>query len=130
MVIDWKFLGRDSLATIKRGKPSPAYRTQVHLYGMGYTNEGYDVKQVCLVGIPRSGRLSEIAVWRESYDPSVAKKALERYESLAKLPDQLGVDEDETRWAWISTGVDRPNCQWCKWYRPGEPTNGSGCAGV
>jgi hypothetical protein len=129
LLIDWKVLGKDSLATIQRGKPSEAYKTQTHLYGMGYTNEGYRVDQVCLVGIPRSGRLSEIAVWREDYDPSVAKRALERYEALAKLPEQLGVEEDETRWGWIPTGAN-PACHWCRWYRPGEPTNGSGCAGA
>jgi len=129
MVMDWKILGKDSLATIKRGKPSEAYQTQTQLYGLGYANEGYDVKQVCLVGIPRSGRLSEIAVWRVDYDPKVAQTALERYESLAKLPDQLKVEEDETRWGWIPTGANPP-CHFCKYFRPGEPISSTGCPGV
>lgn len=128
-VMDWKILGKDSLATIKRGKPSESYKTQTHLYGLGYANEGYDVKEVCLVGIPRSGRLSEIAIWREAYNPNIAQKALARYEALAKLPDQLGVDEDESRWGWIPTGPN-PACHFCKYFRPGEPVSATGCPGV
>lgn len=128
-VIDWKVQGLDANKQMRRGRPPENYKAQTHLYGMGMENAGYQVNEVCLVSIPRSGRLSEIAIWREPYDRKVAEAALVRYESLIKLPDQLGVDEDESRWSWIPTGANPP-CHFCPYYRPGEPISSTGCPGV
>lgn len=128
-VLDWKFLGADALKTIKRGQPSLGYVRQTHLYGLGYQHEGFEVKEVALIGIPRSGRLSDIVAWRAPYDPDIAMQTLDRYHGISKLPDQLEVDDDESRWGWIPTG-DNPPCHFCPYYRPGEPVSSTGCPGA
>ena len=127
LVIDWKSAGADALKKY-RSEPSEKYRKQIQLYGMGYQNAGYEVEQVCLVAVPRSGFLRDIVCYREPYDPKVALDTLTRYQEIAKLPEQLAVSEDESRWAWIPTGPD-PECHFCNYYRPGEPISSTGCPG-
>ena len=121
-------VGRCDALKKYRSEPSEKYRKQIQLYGMGYQNAGYEVEQVCLVAVPRSGFLRDIVCYREPYDPKVALDTLTRYQEIAKLPEQLAVSEDESRWAWIPTGPD-PECHFCNYYRPGEPISSTGCPG-
>lgn len=128
-VIDWKVLGKTSADGIKRHGPSAKYKTQIQIYGLGMELVGKPVKRVALVIIPRSNPfLGEIFSWSAPYDRQVAEDALARYQSIATLPDLLGVDEDESRWASIGTG-EKPDCHFCPYYRPGEPISSTGCPG-
>jgi len=74
MVIDWK--------TIKKGngryfgKANRQQMWQIHMYGYLLSKNGYTVKDVALVGIPRDGKFKDILVYSEPYDENIAQEAL------------------------------------------------------
>jgi len=74
MVIDWK--------TIKKGngryfgKNNRQQIWQIHMYGYLLSKNGYTVKDVALVGIPRDGKFKDILVYSEPYDENIAQEAL------------------------------------------------------
>ena len=84
-VIDFKSAGADVIKKVPDVGASEAYRTQVHLYGLGYENAGMPVKNVMIVYIPRSGMLKSIQVWREPYDRQVAMDALARRDRIGAM---------------------------------------------
>lgn len=84
-VIDHKIVGAPSLAKYKANGPGKQYRTQAHLYGKGYTAEGKRVDHVAIAFWLRGGRLDDLYVWTEPYDPWIADEALERYRILRDL---------------------------------------------
>lgn len=49
---------------------------QVHTYGYLLSKNGYDVKEVALIGIPRDGKMTDIRVIQEPYSERVALEAL------------------------------------------------------
>lgn len=92
-VVDWKIAGKSALDTRRRtGRVSDTYRSQLHLYGMGCAELGFDVKTVMIVSLPASGELSEAVIWQEPYTPAVAQLALDRAEGLAFATRMLGLD--------------------------------------
>jgi hypothetical protein len=52
-VIDHKIVGKSTLDNARRHGPSPTYRTQAHLYGMGWINAGQPVTDVAIAYLPR-----------------------------------------------------------------------------
>ena len=88
-VIDFKTAGPDVLKKAPQEGPSRGYRTQAHLYGLGYENAGLEVQNVMIAYVPRSGLLKSIHVWREPYDPQVALDALARRDSLGERVNNL-----------------------------------------
>lgn len=72
-VIDWK--------TIKlSGAPyfvSKQKRWQIQTYGYLLSLQGYEVKQVTLIGIPRDGTENDIITYSEPYDPQIALDAFD-----------------------------------------------------
>jgi hypothetical protein len=87
MVLDWKILGKTSLDEISKNGPSDTYRTQLHIYGLGYWQLGYKVESVLLACLPRNANpnlpfLHEAVFWKEDFDMDHAVQAVERVEKL------------------------------------------------
>ena len=72
LVVDWKTTKKKSL----RYFPSEQQRWQVQLYGYLLSKNGYDVKEVSLVAVPRDGDMAEIRSHREPYDEAAALAAI------------------------------------------------------
>jgi hypothetical protein len=78
MVVDWKTTKIKNLSYF----PSEQQRWQVHLYGYLLQANGFNVKTVQLVGIPRDGTERDIKIHEEPYDPQVAQQALEWFKDV------------------------------------------------
>ena len=81
LVVDWKTTKVKSL----RYFPSEQQRWQVQVYGWLLSQNGYEVKEVSLVAIPRDGEMAEIRVHREAYDPQIASTALVWLDSIKEI---------------------------------------------
>lgn len=90
---------------------------QVHTYGYLLTKNGYDVKDVALVGIPRDGKMADIRVVQEPYSELIAHEALAW---LAEIKDIVATDgEPPTPEKFVG---------FCKDYCPYfDPSGVSGC---
>lgn len=124
-VIDWKVIGSTRFAKYRKD-PGPLYRTQVHLYGRGFENIGQEVKRVAIAIVPRGGTLTSMHVWKADYDPAVADEALQRRDAVLCLLNDLDVQNNPDRLAWIETTPY--DCTWCPWWRP-RPQGPMECPG-
>ena len=85
LVVDWKTTTKKNL----RYFPSDQQRMQVQIYGWLLENNGYDVKNVSLVVIPRDGHMNEIRAHVEPYNPEVAEAGLvwlQEIEDMTEMP--------------------------------------------
>ena len=126
-VIDLKFPGTTAMNEYKRNGPSAEYRTQAHLYGAGYRNEGYDVQRVGIWFLPRAGQLASSYLWVEDYDQSVVDHALGRIDLALMVIDDLRVDQHPEHLGLIPRTAH--HCAWCPYFSPvqhGDPTACSG----
>lgn len=89
-VVDHKVVGRPQQAKYRNNGPGWQYRRQAHLYGLGYAMAGTPVDTVAIAFWLRGGRLPDLYVWAEPYDPAVAEEALSRYRTLRQLVLTLG----------------------------------------
>jgi hypothetical protein len=131
-VIDFKFPGKSSLDTYKRKGPSEVYRTQVHLYGRGWQNAGFEVKSVRILFLPRASHLfSDAHEWSEPYDRSIADAALERLVKLVGAGVDRGLGSSNGDGAGFNEfDIDTSSCRFCPWHQPLVPTaNSQGCPG-
>lgn len=122
-VIDWKIVGGKRLLDYKRNGPGPQYRVQGHTYGRGWQLRGEDVQYVAVFFLPRDRQLDKAYFWHESYDETVALKALDRVEGIAKLTNALGPAA-----AAVLPTADA-HCQYCPWLRPGSTNVAEACPG-
>jgi hypothetical protein len=123
-VLDFKTTSQAKMADYARGKISETYRTQIHLYGLGYRNAGHDVKQVGLVFLPRDDdlNLSTSVLYVEDFDPSIAEAALKRLERIA---------ETSKNGDFASLATASSFCSRCSWFASGSTKPDSGrCPGV
>lgn len=111
-VVDFKSAGTDVIKKVPDVGPSDAYRTQVHLYGMGYTNAGLPVDSVMIAYIPRSGLLKSIFVWREPFDYRIAEAALARRDGLANMVASKPKSDLDFN-AFMTNGVTAKDCWFC-----------------
>lgn len=94
LVLDWKILGKTTLDDLSKNGASDLYRIQTHIYGLGYHNLGYAVKDVMIVALPRNANpnlnfLQESVFWKEPWNKKLAEDAIARVESLHKKATQL-----------------------------------------
>lgn len=82
-VIDWKTIKKGSARYF--GKTNRQQMWQIHLYGWLLTQNGYTVKEVALAGIPRDGKMSDILVHIEPYNPEIAEEALFHLNAVKEL---------------------------------------------
>lgn len=126
-VVDWKFVGPTPLLKYKQNGPGNQYRVQAMLYGRGFALLGYDVRQVMIAFLPRSGALGSSRFkrgadgtpewenrgqrffWSEPYDESIALAALARLNGLYEL---LKMMDAETLLASFPDCSDY-FCPWC-----------------
>lgn len=81
MVIDWKTITKAGLAKF----PEPPKIGQVQAYGVLMEEMGYEVKEVCLVGIPRDGAMKHIKSWRAPYNREAGLAGLNWLESIENM---------------------------------------------
>lgn len=115
-VIDFKFPGTTAMNEYKRNGPSPEYRTQAHLYGAGYRNEGYDVKRVGIWFLPRAGQLASAHLWFEDYNQAVVDEALAKMDLALIMLNDLRVEEHPQHLAMIPKTPH--HCGWCPYFTP------------
>lgn len=77
-VVDWKTTKKTNLTYF----PSRQQRWQVQLYGWLISQNGYEVKTVTLVAIPRDGDERDIVYHSEPYDESIAREALDWLQAI------------------------------------------------
>lgn len=113
LVVDWKTTKVKSL----RYFPSEQQRWQVQVYGWLLAQNGYEVKEVSLVAIPRDGEMGEIRVHREAYDPQIASTALVWLNSIKEIvATEAPAPAPEERVAFCS--------KYCSFY---DPSGEIGC---
>ena len=88
-VVDWKSTTLKGLEKF----PTRQQKIQISLYGYMLIENGYDVKKVALVGIPRDGKMDQIKIWEKDYDPKLAQAGLDwladvRNRDEAPLPEK------------------------------------------
>lgn len=109
-VLDHKIVGPKTLAKYRLHGPSAQYRTQAHLYGKGFTDQGGwgPAREVAICFLPRDGELSQAYIWHEPYNPHVAQQALDRAGRVWTMLQVVGLDQ---------TLASMPLCedQWCFW---------------
>ena len=116
-VIDFKTTSVSMMEDYARGKLPEVYRTQIHLYGLGYANDGFDVRRVALLFLPRDNdlNLSTSVLHIEDFDPTIAREGLARLESIAlrsKDGDFASLATASsycTRCPWFVSGAKKPN---------------------
>lgn len=117
MVVDFKTTSVSMMEDYARGKMPEVYRTQIHLYGLGYANEGYDVRKVALLFLPRDNDLnvSTSVLHIEDFDPEIARAGLARLERIAKASkngdfEALAIASSYcSRCKWFVSGAKKPN---------------------
>lgn len=137
-VVDWKVMGKYSLDKFKREGPSSTYRIQGHVYGLGQELAGEKVRNVAIVGLPRAGsELTDMHVWSEPYDRSVAEEALNRVRRIHaevrhKQEEQAnygGLDINAHRLRIAREFDTGDDCKYCPFYRKKDAEMEAGCPG-
>ena len=126
-VIDLKFPGATAMNIYKKEGPSPEYRTQAHLYGAGYINEGYPVRRVGIWFLPRGGQLSSAHLWLEDYDQTVVDEVLTRIDLARNIIDSLDVQAHPDRLKFVPTTPH--HCAWCPYWTPVPHQDPTACPG-
>ena len=126
-VVDWKRPGKDRFDEYKANGPGDQYRYQVHMYGMGYERLGLPVKRVAIAFLPRGGLLSSLHLWREPYDPAVAQEALDSYDALLCVINDLDLENNPERWPLIPATPS--HCAWCPWWAANSTDLSVACPG-
>lgn len=124
LVMDWKIVGETSLKKYKKSGPGDQYRHQVHLYGKGFTNAGYEVKHVAIAFLPRGGSLRGLHLWSEAFDVSVADAAITRLDAVRSVVNTVG--DEAMR---LLPGVES-FCNFCAYYLPASTEFRVGCPGA
>lgn len=126
-VVDHKVPGATKFKEYTRHGPSDVYRRQIHIYGYGYRRLGLPVNEVALALYPRAGRLTDLFVWSEPYDESIALDTLDRLAKVTELAVAMELDVNPDGYKMIpKTPGDA--CRYCKWFQPG-PDTGVTCPG-
>lgn len=130
-VLDWKFPGSSKMKEYRRGAISAQYRAQLHLYGLGWENAGYQVTAVADVFLPRGGRMrgrDGACTIREPYNRQLALDTLANLDAVAVSVDVLDVDANPVLLAAIPA-TPGPWCIYCPFYLPGSTDLARGCPG-
>jgi hypothetical protein len=81
LVVDWKTTTKSGM----RYFGSEQQRFQIHTYGWLLEKNGYEVKEVALVGIPRDGKMQDIQVMREKYNPDIAQQGIAWLDGIKQI---------------------------------------------
>lgn len=127
VVIDWKTTSRDQMRRKFAAEgPGEQYRTQAHLYGLGWENAGHPVRHVMLIWLVRDGNFTtDRLVWSEPYDRQVALDALDRVATVRAALDARGPEI-----VLPMLPATEAYCNNCPFYRRGEDDLALACPGV
>jgi PD-(D/E)XK nuclease superfamily protein len=114
-VVDHKSAGKDRMREVANQGPPQKYKTQVHLYGLGYELLGYPVRKVALAFYPRAGRLRDLVTWMEDYNPHEAFRALDQIPLLQTMMRGLDLARNPHRWEQIPHKPSH-DCGYCPYY--------------
>lgn len=129
-VVDWKFPGAEGMKEVRANGPSELYRVQGQLYGKGWARLGLPVENIVIVFLPRGGQLHGRygrVIESESYDESIADRALERYYAIVTRCADLDVEHHPLRYKLFPVEKGH-HCTYCAWFKPGNDT-GKSCPG-
>lgn len=121
--LDHKFVGPSQLKHYRKDGPGLQYKAQAHLYGQGWVNEGYPIRRVGIVFLPRQGELNEAHMWSEPFNPAAAQWALDRITRVAGLTAALGAG------ALPVLPTDDDWCSHCPFMRFGSEDLATACPG-
>jgi hypothetical protein len=127
-VIDHKVPGATSMTEQKKRGPRAGYRSQIHLYGLGFARMGLPVRDVALALYPRGGLLSGLWIWSEPYDETVALAALARHDAILEAASALDVSGHPDRYRMLPRETGH-HCTYCPFWSAG-PDTGDGCPGT
>lgn len=130
MVDDHKAMGQWSLDKLRTSGPSPLYRTQLHVYGMGARQKGERIDRVALIGWPRDkSNLDDLYVWSEPYDPQIARDALQRVEGLRDWAVKMQADGSTPQQVAEAASI-ADDCRFCPYHMPdAKDLSNGGCNG-
>lgn len=118
-VIDHKVVGVTTMASAKRGGPSAQYRTQAHLYGLGWERRGRTPREVAIAYWPRSGYLSGLFLHREPYDRDAALASLDRLSLVSATALSLDVIDNPER-LMLLPATPGDECTYCPYKKVRE----------
>lgn len=127
-VIDWKFPGTTAFKKYSTQGPSPEYREQIHLYGLGNVNLGRRVDNVGIMFIPRAGRLSGSHLFLEPYDEDRAKATAKRLEDIKTVVTGLDIRKHPERANHVPA-TPSDHCGFCPYWSP-NPQGPLECIGM
>lgn len=126
-VLDWKVVGLPKIKEYRVKGPGQQYRAQAHLYGLGMLLAGETVTDVADVFLPRGGRIDDLYVWTEPFDPAIATEALTRYEAIKQKVITLDPQIRPATWAAFPTAESY--CTYCPFHLPHSADLSKGCPG-
>lgn len=122
-VVDFKIVGTSSLNNARKGRVSRQYAVQVQLYALGLQQAGYKVDKVAILFLPRNGELTESVFYETTFDPQVARLAIDRLRNIQIAIKHAGVTALE------DLAVEDGPCTWCDYFNPAATELAKGCPG-
>lgn len=119
-VIDHKFLSATRIKKY-RGNPPQHYRRQLHLYGRGFINLGFQVDNVMLHMLPRGGVLTGKATFYEPYNDALVDDTLNTLSDIMLLIYDLDVEHHPQRYNLFPATPDA-DCVYCPFYAANPQT--------
>jgi len=117
IVIDWKTIKKGGARYFGENNRQQVW--QVHVYGWLLSQNGYIVKEVALVGIPRDGKMKDILVYKQPYDENIALEALAHLEKTKDMVELNTKPSPEKPLAFCA--------DFCPYY---DPTGEKGCPSI
>jgi hypothetical protein len=119
-VVDWKFLGDDSLGKVKKNGPPRRYFVQMLLYGLGFRNIGLPVRRVVLVAWPRTrSTMDNTYVWEHEWTPADDVLLAEVYQQTeARKVLAKGIQAGQLKLRDIPATPSDDECFFCPFLRP------------
>jgi hypothetical protein len=127
LVNDWKLVGLPRIKEYRVKGPGQQYRIQGHLYGLGMLLAGEIVKHIAITFLPRGGRIDDLFVWTEPFNPAIATEALNRYEAIKQKVITLDPQIRPATWAAFPTAESY--CTYCPFHLPHSADLSKGCPG-
>ena len=125
LVIDWKTTSKNQIReNLSRNGASQQYRVQANLYGKGFEDAGYQVRDVALAFLTRDGEWEDRYIWSEPYDRTIAENALARANAIHTAIQALGATTALEKLATADV-----YCRNCPFYRPRSKNAVEGCTG-
>lgn len=112
-VEDHKVLGDTQHRKYTTGYVSDQYQVQLDLYGLGFANEGWDVRSVALLVWKRPGTLRDLYVYQRPWNRANAEAAIARLRQI-QLVVSAGIDPMNVKASAVG------ECHFCPW-RPTCP---------